>query len=1072
MNKINPDYENKQNNKDQVMDMPITVLKYCGIQYWIYNPMDDSAVSGLNAMAELGCSQYWGDFPQRLIDMGLIHKKSTENWLQMHQQIKQGEAEIISEILVIEQGIPIWKKIHYYTEYDEAGKPVKATGIAENITAYKSLAENYAQAAKQCGVTIWMLNLANKTIYDLNNASHIKLFDSLTTIPHIPEFLTENGSVLHPDDAQAYFDMLDRIYDGEKTVTSMGRWWDEEYNIWWWYETSYTTIFDEDGKPIEAIGTAIDITERIRLEERYNEEIKWRKIHNKDVIGSYKMNLTKNICEDGQSNNPTILSFQGNGTVDDFFEREYATHMDHSDLEQYKQEFNRENLLQSYREGKTSLTKESYVNFGEGKILWIKVEIDMFLNPQNSDVEAYIYATDIDQKKLSKELVDAVVEMDYDYLALLDFIRESYTLFAQKTGRTSLPSFYADDYEQEVEDYARKYIVEEEVEKNIREMSCKSIFEHLEKQDTYIVYTRVREANGSISRKKLQFLYLDKLHKKVILTRSDITAIYDEEQQKNQILGDALLAAQQASKAKSEFLSRMSHEIRTPMNAIIGMSALASNCLNDSTQVSEYLSKVGISARFLLSLINDVLDMSRIESGQMLIRHEEFAFEKFINDIDGICRGQAQQKGVEFDTILTSFIEETYLGDSMKLQQVLVNIIANAIKFTSKGGKVQFLIKQESISQNEAVMKFTINDTGIGINKGFLPQIFEPFEQQRSGSTTPYAGTGLGLAICRNLVDLMGGKIIVNSIEGVGSEFVVEVRLGISKKSKQAIKVKPYMFLEKFKVLIVDDDVMVCQHTEQLLRDMHMKAEYVISGSQAVKVIEEKWKKKESYHMILVDWMMPDMDGIETTREIRKIVGPDVTIVIMTAYDWAIIEKKAKEAGVNMLISKPLFRSALITAFEKIYNEKDLSSKPIIPQEYDFTGKRLLLVEDHQLNIEVAKKLLNAKHLQVDVAENGLQAIEIFAQKEVGYYDAILMDIRMPVMDGITATKSIRQMKKADAKTVPIIAMTANAFDEDIQETKEAGMNTHLAKPIEPLLLYQTIYEFLILKKIDNTIKE
>lgn len=268
----------------------------------------------------------------------------------------------------------------------------------------------------------------------------------------------------------------------------------------------------------------------------------------------------------------------------------------------------------------------------------------------------------------------------------------------------------------------------------------------------------------------------------------------------------------------------------------------------------------------------------------------------------------------------------------------------------------------------------------------------------------------------------------MNSIEGVGSEFVVEVKLGIPKDIKQTSKPGSIFNFELLNALIVDDDIIICRHTKQVLSDMRVKAEYVVSGADAISAVRSKWEKKSNYDVILVDWKMPDMDGIETTKEIRKIVGPDVTIIIMTAYDWASIEVEAKQAGVNMLIAKPLFKSSLCSAFERLYCEKERLPIPDTAGEYDFTGKRILLVEDHALNIEVAKKLLNAKNLEVEVAENGLRAIESFAQNGDNYYNAILMDIQMPVMDGLTATKAIRQMRKTDAKTIPIIAMTANAF--------------------------------------------
>ena len=588
----------------------------------------------------------------------------------------------------------------------------------------------------------------------------------------------------------------------------------------------------------------------------------------------------------------------------------------------------------------------------------------------------------------------------------------------------------------------------------------------LENRDFYTFLIEMKDGQGRTCVKRFQIFYISKELGRVGVTRTDVTDIVRQEQRQKQELAAALIAAEQANAAKSDFLSRMSHEIRTPMNAIIGMSTIAVQSIGDDEQVVDCLSKIGISSRFLLSLINDILDMSRIESGKMLLKNEKLPTEEFIGGINSICYAQAAAKNVEYECIVDPVLDDYYMGDAMKLQQVLINILSNAIKFTSEGGKVTFSAAQRKRTKNDALLRFIVNDTGVGMSEEFLPHIFEPFSQESTGTTTLYGGTGLGLAISKNIVDMMDGKITVRSIKGLGSEFTVDVKLGITEEEKlRHNQKKQVMHFSHLKTLVVDDDVAVCESAVVTLREIGVCAEWVDSGRKAIDRVKNLWAGGKYYDMILIDWKMPGMDGIETARRIRNIVGPEVTIIIMTAYDWISIENEAKLAGVNLLMSKPMFKSSLVSAFSKALGEKEEQSQRSETVDYDFTGKRVLLAEDNVINTEVAVMLLKGKGFSVDTSENGLRAMELFSKSEPGTYDAILMDIRMPLMDGLTAATNIRHLSNADAKNIPIIAMTANAFDDDIEKSKSAGMNAHLAKPIEPERLYQTLYDFIFGKE-------
>ena len=524
---------------------------------------------------------------------------------------------------------------------------------------------------------------------------------------------------------------------------------------------------------------------------------------------------------------------------------------------------------------------------------------------------------------------------------------------------------------------------------------------------------------------------------------------------KNRALGDALKAAEEASRAKTAFLSSVSHEIRTPMNAIIGLDSLALHEPDLSETTKDYLEKIGASAQHLLSLINDILDMSRIESGRMIIKSEEFSFSKLIEQINILFSSQCHDKHLNYDCRINGHVDDYYIGDSVKLRQVLINILSNAVKFTPEGGNIDFLIERTANFDGKSTLKFTIKDSGIGIGKDFLPHIFDTFSQEDSGTTNRYGSSGLGMAITKSIVEMMNGRIDVESEKGKGTTFTVAVTLIDSDKTDATaddIEVRP----QDLNVLVIDDDPIACEHAKLVLSTAGIASDYVLSGREAIEMAKMRHARRDPYNLIVVDWQMPEMDGLEVTRQIRSILGDESAIIILTAYNWDEIEEQAKAAGVDSFIAKPLFTSNLIDEFRSALKKKK-ATQPIEEPKATLEGRKILLAEDMEVNAEIMMMVLSMREVEAEHAINGKVAVEMFEQSAPGYYSAILMDIRMPEMDGLKATEAIRALDRPDAKTIPIIALTANAFDEDVQRSLQAGLNAHLTKPVEPEVLFETL---------------
>ncbi|MBR4703708.1 MAG: response regulator [Oscillospiraceae bacterium] len=521
--------------------------------------------------------------------------------------------------------------------------------------------------------------------------------------------------------------------------------------------------------------------------------------------------------------------------------------------------------------------------------------------------------------------------------------------------------------------------------------------------------------------------------------------------EQQEALKSALAQAQEANAAKTSFLSSMSHEIRTPMNAIIGLDSIALKDPNLPERTRDQLEKIGGSARHLLSLINDILDMSRIESGRMTIRNEEFSFREMLEQINTMINGQCQEKGLSYDCRLLSRVDDYYIGDDMKLKQVIINILGNAVKFTPAGGKVTFSVEQVTRFEDKATMRFVMADTGIGMDKDFLPRIFDAFSQEEENRANKYGSTGLGMAITKNIVEMMNGDITVDSEKGVGTTFAVTVTLRISDRKALERDIRP----QDLKVLIIDDDPVDCEHARLVLDEVGIVSDSCLGGTEAIEMLRVAHARREPYNLILVDLRMPEQDGVEVTRRIRELYADESAIVILTAYNWDDILEEAIRAGVDGFMAKPLFASGVLDEFKQAIQRKSRSGEE--KPKADLKGRRILLAEDIEMNAEIMTDLLEMEGIETDHAKNGRLALEMFRDSPEGTYDAILMDVRMPVMNGLEATTAIRALDRPEAKRIPIIALTANALDEDVQRSLQVGMNAHLSKPVDPEQLYETL---------------
>ena len=608
--------------------------------------------------------------------------------------------------------------------------------------------------------------------------------------------------------------------------------------------------------------------------------------------------------------------------------------------------------------------------------------------------------------------------------------------------------------EEEIYDAWYSHVPESErpgVMKRIEEMlsgklsECINLWIHPDGHEMYTRFggTVVADENG---RQSLRGYY------------SDVTESVREDRSQRDALANALVAAEHANKAKTAFLNNMSHDIRTPMNAIVGFTALATSHIDNKEEVEDYLSKITVSSQHLLSLINDVLDMSRIESGKMTMDETEVHLPDLIHDLRTIIQANVSAKQLNLNIETENVINEDIIVDKLRMNQVFLNILSNAIKFTPNGGTISFCVSEKnSPIPDHAVFEFRIKDTGIGMTREFQKTIFEAFTREKTSTVSGIQGTGLGMAITKSIVDMMGGTISVNSEEGKGSEFIVTIPCRLSNK---AIEIESMPELQGLRALVVDDDTDSCLSVCSMLRKLGMRPDWTSSGREAAIRSKEAKEQEDAFRCYIIDWQMPDMNGVEVTRRIRKIAGEDASIIILTAYDWSDIEKEATEAGVTAFCSKPVFMSELRDVLAAPFRGGDGESETE-EKKVDFTGRKVLLAEDNELNQLIAQAILTESGLDVVIANNGEEAVKLMEESPAGTYDIILMDIQMPVMDGYQASRLIRALEDPEKARVPIVAVTANAFEEDRKLALEAGMNGHLAKPYDIPKMLETLTDLM-----------
>lgn len=826
--------------------------------------------------------------------------------------------------------------------------------------------------------------------------------------------------------------------------------------------TTYKSpLYDLDGSVMGTVGVAIDITQ----ERIYEQEILQKNHALETIFTTIDCGIVCHSVDGSQiiSINRAALKILGYESQEDL-QKEGFDMFAASVMEEDKAKM-REYIKELKKEG-DSVNVEYRVQHKNGEILHVIGNIKLLKENGRLFYQRFLLdctAQKLQEKKNEHRQMRLLQALSIDY-SLVCFVEVSTGMvfpLQNNTEKSERSAFSKKiPLRESMELYIQNSVYEDDREMLRNAVSLENLKNVLTDKKLYCINYRVYK-DGEIKYFQMRAVYIgtwDEDHGIVLGFRNVNEEIRNEIEQKN-LLEDALLQANRANKAKSVFLSNMSHDIRTPMNAIVGFTTLALNHIDRQEQVQEYLKKIMTSGNHLLSLINDILDMSRIESGKMHLEEQPCSLPDILHGLRSILQADIRAKQLELYMDAVDIKNEEIFCDKLRLNQVLLNLLSNSVKYTGAGGIISMrIIEKAGAPEGCANYEFHIKDTGIGMSEEFISHIFEPFEREKNSTLSGIPGTGLGMAITKNIVDMMNGSIEVKSTQGVGTEFIVTLTFRLNSEVKVTQTIPE---LKDCRALVVDDDFNTCDSVTYMLGQLGMRAEWTLSGKEAVLRTKQAAMRNDNYSVYIIDWLMPDMNGIEVTRRIRKEVGDSVPIIVLTAYDWSDIENEAKEAGVAAFCSKPLFFSELTNCLYSVINSEENNKTPLAPKPQNLHSGRILLAEDNELNQEIAVEILNEAGFDVEVADNGQIAVDMLKESEPGYYRLILMDVQMPVMNGYEATKTIRKLENTELASIPILAMTANAFEEDKQTALASGMNGHIAKPIDISKLFESMDKIL-----------